>query len=457
VASLWKNNFCSGHGLSLALCDDFGKKCPNWKQQFIYLLSILRTTPYRGKVKYIKNLIPFLFALFYFQILYQVTGHPTINYKIFTALSLVLIFIFLIQRGHRKTYAIIFFSGLLFLSIGEVYFRLDYFGIEGIRRFHQYSPAGIRSPIAMLERDDTTYTGLKPGSKGFLAGVPIYVNNLGFIDRDRKFEKKGDVFRIVICGASVSMGQGVEEGKNYPALLEKMLNERIPSRKYEVINLSIAGYGNNEILEVLEKFALKFNPDMIFIAESLQDEQQLLNLRKVPKLIGRDRFLYLLKRPHEKFFFFRAILNDFVPSTRRRIRDIKAEMKEYVRNRLAFNQTRKAEEGQSTKETRIYRQEEVMREYFKKIKYLTHGKKVFILDFRTMRSLHLKAAPNPHMKELSAGFGFGFIHTHDEEYGPLAKDMIIYIGDIHPNSKTQRIYAEAIFKALRPEIESLQN
>jgi len=417
-------------------------------------------------VKYIKNLIPILFALLYFQILYQVTGHPTINYKIFTALSLVLIFIFLIQRGHRKTYAIIFFSGLLFLSIGEVYFRLDYFGIEGIRRFHQYSPAGIRSPIAMLERDDTTYTGLKPGSKGFLAGVPIYVNNLGFIDRDREFEKKGDVFRIVICGASVSMGQGVEEGKNYPALLEKMLNERIPSRKYEVINLSIAGYGNNEILEVLEKFALKFNPDMIFIAESLQDEQQLLNLRKVPKLIGRDRFLYLLKRPHEKFFFFRAILNDFVPSTRRRIRDIKAEMREYVRDRLAFNQTRKpdesqsifgkAEEGQSTKEMRVYRQEEVMREYFKEIKYLTHGKKVFILDFRTMRSLHLKTAPNPHLKELSAGFGFGFIHTHDEEYGPLAKDMIIYIGDIHPNSKTQRIYAEAIFKALRPEIESLQ-
>jgi hypothetical protein len=318
----------------------------------------------------------------------------------------------------------------------------------------------------MLERDDTTYTGLKPGSKGFLAGVPIYVNNLGFIDRDREFEKKGDVFRIVICGASVSMGQGVEEGKNYPALLEKMLNERIPSRKYEVINLSIAGYGNNEILEVLEKFALKFNPDMIFIAESLQDEQQLLNLRKVPKLIGRDRFLYLLKRPHEKFFFFRAILNDFVPSTRRRIRDIKAEMREYVRDRLAFNQTRKpdesqsifgkAEEGQSTKEMRVYRQEEVMREYFKEIKYLTHGKKVFILDFRTMRSLHLKTAPNPHLKELSAGFGFGFIHTHDEEYGPLAKDMIIYIGDIHPNSKTQRIYAEAIFKALRPEIESLQ-
>lgn len=417
-------------------------------------------------MKYIKNLIPFLFALLYFQILYQATGHPTINYKIFTVLSLALIIIFLIQRGYRKTYAIIFFSGILFLSIGEIYFRLDYFGIEGIRRFHQYSPAGIRSPTAMLERDDTTYTGLRPGSKGFLAGVPISVNNLGFIDRDREFEKKGGVFRIVICGASVSMGQGVEEGKNYPALLEKMLNERIPSRKYEVINLSIAGYGNKEILEVLEKFALKFNPDMIFIAESLQDEQQLLNLRKVPKLTGRDRFLYLLKRPHEKFFFFRAILNDFVPSTRRRIRDIKAEMREYFRNRLALIQTRKLDEsqsifkkvdrGQSIKEPRVYRQEEVMRDYFKKIKYLTHGKKVFILDFRTMRSLHLKTAPNPHLKELSAGFGFGFIHTHDEEYGPLAKDRIIYIGDIHPNSKTQRIYAEAIFKALRPEIESLQ-
>jgi lysophospholipase L1-like esterase len=417
-------------------------------------------------VKYIKNLIPFLFALLYFQILYQATGRPAINYKIIAALSLVLIIIFLIHQGHRKTYATIFFSGLLFLSVGEVYFRLDYFGIKGIRSFHQYSPAGIRSPIAMLERDDTTYTGLKPRSKGFLAGVPIYVNNLGFIDRDREFEKKGDVFRIVICGASFSMGQGVEEGKNYPALLEKMLNEKIPSRKYEVINLSIAGYGNNEILEVLEKFALKFNPDMIFIAESLQDEQQLLSHRKVPKLTRRDRFLYILKRPHQKFFFFRAILNDFFPNTRKKIKDIKAEMRQYIRDRLALYQTRnpggrqsffgKAEEDLSIKERRVHRQEEIMRDYFKKIKYLTHGKKVFILDFRTMRSLHVKTAPNPILKELSTKFGFGFIHTHDEDYGPLAKDMIIYIGDIHPNSKTHRIYAEAIFKALKPEIESHQ-
>jgi hypothetical protein len=34
--------------------------------------------------------------------------------------------------------------------------------------------------------------------------------------------------------------------------------------------------------------------------------------------------------------------------------------------------------------------------------------------------------------------------------------MLIFIGDVHPNSKTHGIYAEAIFKAIKPEIESLQ-
>jgi hypothetical protein len=415
-------------------------------------------------MKYIKPLMPLLFTLLYFQILYRATGYPVINYEIVTILGLVLIIIFFIHKGHRKTYAIIFFSGLLFLSVGEVYFRLDYFGLEGIKSFHQYSPEGIRSPIAMVERDSTTYTGLKPRSKGFLAGVPIYVNNLGFIDRDREFEKKGDVYRIVVCGASISMGQGVEEGKNYPALLEKMLNERIPSRRFEVVNLSIAGYTNNEILEVLERFGLKFNPDMILIAESY--EQQLLNPSKVPKLMGRDRFLYILKRPHQKFFFFNAILNDFVPTVRHRIRVIKAEIKQYVRNRLALNRTgkpdegqsnlRKTEEGQPIKARRFLRPPEIMRDHFKKIRYLTRGKRVFILDLRSTRSLHVKTAPDPLLKALSAEFGFGFIHTHDEKYSPFAKEMIIYIGDIHPNSKTHRIYAEAIFNALRPEIESHQ-
>ena len=261
-------------------------------------------------MKFIKNLTPFLFAFLYFQLFYQATSPSTINYKIFTMLGLALIIIFLIQREHRKTCAIIFFSGLLFLTLGEICFRLKYFGIEGIRSFHQYSPAGITSPIAMLERDPETHTGLKPNSKGVLAGIPIYVNNLGFIDRDREFEKKANVFRIVVCGASISMGHGVEQEKNYSTLLEKMLNERIPSRKYEVINLSMAGYRNLEIPEVLEKFALPFNPDMIFIAESI-DEQQVLNRRKVPKLTGRDRLFYILKKPHEKFFFFRAFQNDF--------------------------------------------------------------------------------------------------------------------------------------------------
>jgi hypothetical protein len=416
-------------------------------------------------MKFIKNLIPFLFAFIYFQLFYQVTSPSIINYKIVTVLGLALIVIFLIQREHRKTCAIIFFWGLLFLTLGEICFRLKYFGIEGIRSFHQYSPAGIASPIAMLERDPKTHTGLKPGSKGLLAGVPIYVNNLGFIDRDMEFEKKANVFRIVVCGASVSMGHGVEQEKNYSTLLEKMLNERIPSRKYEVINLSMAGYRNKEVLEVLEKFGLRFNPDMIFIPESI-DEEQVLNRRNIPTLTGRDRFFYILKRPHEKFFFFRAFQNDFFPNMRRRIRDIKAIIWQYVRDRVTLNQTRKpdenqnifrkAEDGQSKKEKRVFRHQEALRDYFKKIKYLTQGKKVFILDLRTMRSLRVKAAPDPYLKELSTEFGFGFIHTYDEDYGPRAKDMLIFIGDVHPNSKTHGIYAEAIFKAIKPEIESLQ-
>jgi hypothetical protein len=393
-------------------------------------------------MKFIKYLAPLLFAFIYFELFYQATSRDTINYKIVTVLGLVLIIIFLIQREHRKTCAIIFFWGLLFLTLGEICFRLKYFGIEGIRSFHQYSPAGIASPIAILERDPETHTGLKPGSKGLLAGVPIYVNNLGFIDRDREFEKKANVFRIVVCGASVSMGNGVEQEKNYSTLLEKMLNERIPSRKYEVINLSMAGYRNKEVLEVLEKFALPFNPDMILIPESI-DEEQVLNRRNIPKLTGRDRFFYILERPHTKFFLFRAFQNDIFPSMRRRIRDIQTKIWQ-------------AEDGQSKKEKRASRHEESLRDYFKKIKNLTREKKVLILDLRTMRALHEKAAPNSYLKKLSTEFGFGFIHTYDEDYGPLARDMLIFIGDVHPNAKAHRIYAEAIFKAIKPEIESLQ-
>jgi len=80
--------------------------------------------------------------------------------------------------------------------------------------------------------------------------------------------KPKDVYRIICLGGSTTEGNRTS---NYPEILQKMLNEKYPDKKIEVIN---AGkyYYNTEQLIIEYLFWLKeTEPDLIIVCEAIAD------------------------------------------------------------------------------------------------------------------------------------------------------------------------------------------
>ncbi len=99
-------------------------------------------------------------------------------------------------------------------------------------------------------------------------------NRLGYRDRDHAERKPAGVFRIVVLGDSVAAGLRVDRYEDtFPALLEARLRgQGIPA---EVINLGVSGYNTRQEVETLKDKGLRFQPDLVLLAYTLNDRERL--------------------------------------------------------------------------------------------------------------------------------------------------------------------------------------
>ncbi|MEL7034953.1 MAG: hypothetical protein AAFO04_04955 [Cyanobacteria bacterium J06592_8] len=88
-------------------------------------------------------------------------------------------------------------------------------------------------------------------------------NQFGFNDRDYPLQKDPEKFRIVVVSDSFNWAGG-KEG-NYTALLENKFTKYYGTPKVEVINTGYPGTHTGEQLEMLKKFGLQYNPDLVVL------------------------------------------------------------------------------------------------------------------------------------------------------------------------------------------------
>ncbi|MBI1880071.1 MAG: hypothetical protein HYR94_17940 [Chloroflexi bacterium] len=95
-------------------------------------------------------------------------------------------------------------------------------------------------------------------------GVPGYgqTNEFGFNDRDYPHQKAPGVYRILILSDSFNWAGGMEG--NYTAILERKLQAKFGDR-VEVINAGYASTHTGEELEILKKFGVQYNPDLVIL------------------------------------------------------------------------------------------------------------------------------------------------------------------------------------------------
>lgn len=355
---------------------------------------------------------------------------------------LVLFLIFAFHKKFRREYFLIFVAGIVFLCMGEIYFRIQYFGPESLKDFKRYTPVNLWSPFSDVLYDRNSFTGLKPQSRPFFKGKEFYINNFGFHDGDWAPKKKAGVVRIMVCGTSVSMGSGVEQNKNYPKQLEYLLNEKYPQKNFEVMNFSMAGYNVEDIVLLLKRYFTRFSPDIILI----ESGGWVFN-RKDPVLVsdftkhieGQRRSA---KRKLTDISFFASAISNEIPSYAAQfIFSLKAKLKMTNYGPVSLKSVLSP----------FPMGEDEIREHLRSIRDLVGPRPVFLLGLRPLREGSLfesEVAWRYLSQKIGKEFDFGFIDAIEGDYGDRLKEMIIYPGDNHPNARTHRIYARMIFDAL---------
>ncbi|GAB4134570.1 MAG: hypothetical protein Fur0041_07990 [Bacteroidia bacterium] len=116
---------------------------------------------------------------------------------------------------------------------------------------------------ACIIRNDLVVRELIPSRTTQLDGWTIITNSAGMRDREYAKEKSADKLRIAVLGGSYEMGSGVNQEYVFEHVLEKMLQDSIPSKPTEILNFAVGGYHLPQQVWVLENKAASFQPDVV--------------------------------------------------------------------------------------------------------------------------------------------------------------------------------------------------
>lgn len=130
--------------------------------------------------------------------------------------------------------------------------------------------AGIGMP-SLYVPDDFCGSRLRPSTSGVWnreGHGHITVNSHGFRGPEISTVKAAGVFRIAVLGDSYIEALQVEEDATVCFQIQHLLNtaNRIPNRKYEVINCGVSGYGTAQELQMLRHHVLELQPDAVLLA-----------------------------------------------------------------------------------------------------------------------------------------------------------------------------------------------
>jgi hypothetical protein len=121
--------------------------------------------------------------------------------------------------------------------------------------------------VAARPRRDFLGVEMVPNVRTVFRGGALSINRWGFRGGDYEMEPGPETYRIVVIGASITMGWGVADGEPFPDQLEERLNDdanRAPFRTYEVLNFAVPGYSPPQQLLHLRR-ALRFRPNAVLV------------------------------------------------------------------------------------------------------------------------------------------------------------------------------------------------
>ena len=119
-----------------------------------------------------------------------------------------------------------------------------------------------------LVRDPLLGWRNKPGWRG-----PVFsINSLGFLGPEFSPAKPGGTLRIFCLGDSCTAGDLLADFEHtYPRQLRRLLRERRPQRRIEVVNAGVGGYSSFQGRLWLEREILGYQPDLLVLCFGWND------------------------------------------------------------------------------------------------------------------------------------------------------------------------------------------
>lgn len=165
------------------------------------------------------------------------------------------------------------------------------------------------------------------------AALLCSTNSHGHRGREFTLRKAPGTYRIVIAGDSIVFGIAVDDDRTFCARLEQILRAEQHAKRAEVINIGVPSYNSAEVRLAVREFALKYDPDAIFVLVGANDtaeypghgdprsfrlhlaereyaqmvgtyKRELMELVKMVRSADRGIYLAFIAPPHSSFFPF---------------------------------------------------------------------------------------------------------------------------------------------------------
>ncbi|MBI5478786.1 MAG: SGNH/GDSL hydrolase family protein [Deltaproteobacteria bacterium] len=148
---------------------------------------------------------------------------------------------------------------------GEVAVRWHRFGPGAIRHPMRYRATDfLNGPMWAPHPDPAVRITLRPNARLRFKGRSFTTNEYGLRGPAVKLEKTPGVTRIALIGACFAAGEEVDDGEEYPRLLEGLLNTTGPGRS-EVLNFSSPGRTPAMLVRLYDHDVRRFQPDLILV------------------------------------------------------------------------------------------------------------------------------------------------------------------------------------------------
>jgi len=109
----------------------------------------------------------------------------------------------------------------------------------------------------------------KPGSEEELMNVKVSINSDGLRDKEYSTEK-GDAYRMIFLGDSLTFGWGVEVEDTFQYILEEELSKTSPT---EIINFGIGNYNTEQEVNLFFEKGVKYDPDKVVLFYFINDAE----------------------------------------------------------------------------------------------------------------------------------------------------------------------------------------